>query len=1340
MTVDEIKGLTTAFLSVVEVITNKQISDNKYKVNYLYGLLKERLEKEIGGMSNLDESIISEQMGNISKHVEDGLVDIGIGIVWRTSGIRITEKHLDDIGNVFAGLSKTSGIISRIESMTNYTFAAVDLYGMSLGQENIGRVSYFNAYINFRGLNEMAFRAAIDSAFFTIVESYPLTKLLNSLSWINGKDSWTSHRADIDRWGEYIYQLGQYQNQDFHSYDTVKHPHSCTIDGYTKYDCVYCDKTFIDNIVKAPGHKYVKSIVAPTCENQGYDLYKCKNCGDSYKNKYKDSLGHSVYKQEVIVPTCTEDGYTLNYCKCGYEWVSDEKNALQHNYASTVVEHTETKQGYTINECLYCGDVYYSNYVDPTGHIYNVTETKASCEQDGVIIHTCDCGEIYTETIPAKGHTYILSTYVLPTCTKTGFKTYKCENCDSTYTETFDVVVHDYTYKVEITEPTCSEQGYSTNYCACGVTTITDYTVASGHSYEITETVDASCTSEGSVTSKCSACGVVTTEKIHALGEGHVFELIKSSNLDCVSNQFELYECSTCGTQKYENVVLTEGHTYDTCETVYPTCTETGTCTYVCTTCNENIIETLPAIGHTKGEWEYSNSDIENEMVRKCTACGEITETSAEIHSITWNINGNILVDYLPTGTVIAPPSTVAPAGYTFSHWYPSTPPFAITEENLSFTAVFINENESIYVADEYSFSSDGITATIDSYWGTDTNVCLPETVVGFSVTGTNVNVFPENVLQVTIPASITNINTYTFNSATNLQKIVVDKKNTTYTDINGVLYSKDKSTLVRLPIAYQDTFDFEDNITIIGDNAFQKCKNLISVVIPNSVTSIGAYAFSGCSNLTSISIPDNLMSISFAAFSNCTSLSYVTIPDSVTSIDDDAFCGCFSLTSVKIGKNVTDIGDYAFEDCTSLTTVTIPDSVTEIGAYAFRYCSNLVEINLPNSDVAIKKYAFAETGITEITLPENVVSIGNYAFSNCENLQKINYNASNCSMEATNIFTAMLNHPFKNSSNITEVTIGESVESIPSQMFYGRSSITSVYITDLKHWCSIDFKGTNANPLSVAENFYLNDELVTDLVIPEGVKTINNYAFYKGACFDSVTIPNSVTSIGTLAFAYCDGLTSVTVPASVSSIGAQAFRYCDYLNTVVLEDGITSIGANTFADCPVLANIEIPNSVKTIDTTAFTNNTKTAIICQQNSTAHTFAVDNNIPFMANDDNTMVDLSKKVIQTSCLNSKISDIMALSSGLSYSINSDVSGTGVLVDVMKGVVLHSKFTLVVNGDTNGDSICDALDCFEVERAANGNTDLTDVYAIAADSNSDDAVDIIDYQAIVNKALTS
>ena len=163
------------------------------------------------------------------------------------------------------------------------------------------------------------------------------------------------------------------------------------------------------------------------------------------------------------------------------------------------------------------------------------------------------------------------------------------------------------------------------------------------------------------------------------------------------------------------------------------------------------------------------------------------------------------------------------------------------------------------------------------------------------------------------------------------------------------------------------------------------------------------------------------------------------------------------------------------------------------------------------------------ENGIGILTFDDDIISIRNSAFSYCYGL--------------------------------TSITIPNRVTSIGNEAFNLCSGLKEVHINDLSAWCNISFGGYYANPLSYAENLYLNGELVTDLVIPDNVKEIKDYAFYSCSRLTSVTIPNSVTSIGNNAFRDCDGLTSIEIPNSVTSIGNFAFRDCTGLKEVHIND-----------------------------------------------------------------------------------------------------------------------------------------------------------------------------------------
>ena len=201
----------------------------------------------------------------------------------------------------------------------------------------------------------------------------------------------------------------------------------------------------------------------------------------------------------------------------------------------------------------------------------------------------------------------------------------------------------------------------------------------------------------------------------------------------------------------------------------------------------------------------------------------------------------------------------------------------------------------------------------------------LTSVTIGDSVTSIGNYAFYDctSLTSVTIPDSVTNIDPSAFYACGALTSIFVDNDNTVYQSIDGNLYSKDGKTLIAYAIGKNDT----------------------SFAIPNSVTIIGDYAFSNCNFLASVTIPDSVTNIGPSAFYDCSSLTSITIPDSVTSIGDSAFRDCTALTSITIPNSVTSIGYKTFAFCSALTSITIPDSVTSIGDSAFEFCNNLTDV-----------------------------------------------------------------------------------------------------------------------------------------------------------------------------------------------------------------------------------------------------------------------------------------------------------------------------------------------------------------------------------------------------------
>ena len=198
----------------------------------------------------------------------------------------------------------------------------------------------------------------------------------------------------------------------------------------------------------------------------------------------------------------------------------------------------------------------------------------------------------------------------------------------------------------------------------------------------------------------------------------------------------------------------------------------------------------------------------------------------------------------------------------------------------------------------------------------------------------------------------------------------------------------------------------------------------------------------------------------------------------------------------------------------------------------------------------------------------------------------------------------------FSNCSSLTSITIPDSVANIGYDAFYDCTSLKKVYITDIAAWSNIKFGYGDSNPLKFAHNLYLNNELVTDLVIPDSVTNIGDYAFSDCDSLTSVTIGNGVTSIGDESFSYCRLLTSITIPANVTSIGYRAFYNSSSLTGITIPDSVTSIGDRAFYGCSSLTSIIIPDSVTSIGYEAFSG-------CKSLS----YNIKENVMYLGNENN-----------------------------------------------------------------------------------------------------------------------
>ena len=254
-----------------------------------------------------------------------------------------------------------------------------------------------------------------------------------------------------------------------------------------------------------------------------------------------------------------------------------------------------------------------------------------------------------------------------------------------------------------------------------------------------------------------------------------------------------------------------------------------------------------------------------------------------------------------------------------------------------------------------------------------------------------------------------------------------------------------------------------------------------------------------------------------------------------------------------------------------------------------YNYINNGTELEVTFRGSSYNDYDYSNKYQGNVAIPEEVTymnrtrkvtSIGNYAFYKCTGLTSITI---------PNSVTSIGGSAFYGCSKLTPITIPNSVTSIGDRAFEGCYGLKKVIVKDIAAWCGIKFDGYDSNPLYYAKHIYSDEDTeITNLIIPNSVTSIGNYAFEGCSSLTSITIPNSVTSIGEYAFYKCTGLTSVTIPNSVTSIGDHAFANCSGLTSVTIPNSVTSIGNSAFYGCSGLTSVTIGSGVTSIGEYAF--------------------------------------------------------------------------------------------------------------------------------------------------------
>jgi hypothetical protein len=495
----------------------------------------------------------------------------------------------------------------------------------------------------------------------------------------------------------------------------------------------------------------------------------------------------------------------------------------------------------------------------------------------------------------------------------------------------------------------------------------------------------------------------------------------------------------------------------------------------------------------------------------------------------------------------------------------------------------------------------------------TITNVTLPGSLISIGDYAFEDCYYLTNV---TLANGLISIGYYAFEGCYDLASVNVP--NTVTSIDEGAFYECESLHSINIPegvtTIQEETFyyctnlsnpHFPESLTSIGEEAFEECYGLKNLVLGPNITEIGEDAFYEC-GMTNLVIgtngptPYGSCSIGEDAFESCTNMANVLIGCSVTSIAEDAFYECV-MTNLVIGTNGHSpyggcaIGYYAFYDCSGLTNVTIGTSVTSIGYDAFYdlYSTNVTigaNGHSLNGPCALGYEAFYESSMTNLTIGNNVTVIDDYAFEDCYCLSNLVIGDSSCCPNGGcyigyyafqgcpmlnawlgNNVTAIDYEAFYQCEKLLNLWIGTNVSGIGQYAFYYCYNLTNAYIG-----------GGN-----LAEDVFDDCYVLTNLVFGPNVKSIG-YDAFDSCGMNNLVIPDNVSSIQEYAFEDCPYLTNVTIGNGVTGIPYGAFEYCYALRTVTFGANVGGIQEYAFYDCTNLTTLYFHGNAPGVDSYAF--------------------------------------------------------------------------------------------------------------------------------------------------------
>lgn len=569
-----------------------------------------------------------------------------------------------------------------------------------------------------------------------------------------------------------------------------------------------------------------------------------------------------------------------------------------------------------------------------------------------------------------------------------------------------------------------------------------------------------------------------------------------------------------------------------------PTCTESATVNYQCSSCGHTWSEVLPALGH-------------NFVNNICTRCGAKKENSGS-EGLEYQAFGDYAV-LVGIGTCTDPDIVIA------------------------------SEFQGLPVTEIWHEAFVGVKGM--------RSVRIPE-----GVTYIESHAFENctDLRAVYLPASLENVvgslMTHGFYNCPTIETIEIAEGGKKYYSTDNCLIERETGTLVFG--CGKSSIPADGSVKAIGEYAFNGCRNLVSLALPAGVIHIRTGAFYGCKELRSLTLPKSLVTIRQKAFENCTLLTELTVPEGVTEIYNGAFRGCSKLKRVTLPSALTLIDSEAFLG-TAIEIIAIPKGVKELGA-VFSECEKLVSVTLPSGFEGFIGNTFAGcTSLKSLTLPKSVERIGMYTFYGCTALTDL------CFEGSVKEWSAISKQERWNEGaafTVIKCSDGdvEAIEYDGSRGLKYEISLDGKYAilvgigtcTDKDIIVATTYNGI---PVTRIGSYALyNCQFIESLTIPECVTIIHNEAFYLCKNLKKVTLPSTLEWIQDWAFAGCESLETVRIPDSVTQISIRAFSDCKNLSSLTIGAGVELIEESAFENCTSLGYVKFPKSLRLLANDAF--------------------------------------------------------------------------------------------------------------------------------------------------------